>query len=86
MTAAQQRRVQRLVHLAAALLLVGYLYAPLEAQLQAVIRLAVLPVLVVTGIAMWQASRIRRLRNTLAHRVHSMRSPSASPSSRSRKG
>jgi hypothetical protein len=43
MTAAQQRRVQRLVHLAAALLLVGYLYAPLEAQLQAVIRLAVLP-------------------------------------------
>lgn len=86
MTAAQQRRVQRLVHLAAALLLVGYLYAPLEAQLQAVIRLAVLPVLVVTGIAMWQASRIRRLRNTLAQRVHSMRSPSASPSSRSRKG
>jgi hypothetical protein len=45
--------------------LVGYLYAPIGAQLQDVVRFADLPVLVVTGIAMWQAARIRRLRRTL---------------------
>jgi thiosulfate reductase cytochrome b subunit len=65
MTAAQQRKVQRVVHLAAALLLVAYLYAPLEAQLQDAVRFIVLPLLVVTGIAMWQAPRIRRLRKTV---------------------
>ena len=63
MTAGQQRRVQRAVHLAAALLLVAYVYAPLEAQLQDAVRYIVLPALVVTGIAMWQAPRIRRLRS-----------------------
>lgn len=65
MTAAQQRKVQRVVHLAAALLLVAYLYAPLEAQLQDAVRFIVLPVLVLTGIAMWQAPRIRRLRKSV---------------------
>jgi hypothetical protein len=34
MTAAQQRKAQRRVHLAAALLMIAYLYAPLEAQLR----------------------------------------------------
>jgi hypothetical protein len=62
MTAAQQRRVQRRVHLASALVLIAYLYVPLEAQLQDAVRFLVLPALVVTGIAMWQAPRIRRLR------------------------
>jgi urease accessory protein UreF len=66
MTAAQQRKVQRAVHLGAALLLVAYLYAPLAAQLQDAVRLMVLPVLVVTGIAMWQAPRIRRLRKRVS--------------------
>jgi len=65
MTAAQQRKVQRAAHLAAALLVVGYLYVPVEAKLQAAIRLVVLPALVATGIAMWQAPRIRRLPKTI---------------------
>jgi thiosulfate reductase cytochrome b subunit len=62
MTAAQQRKAQRRVHLAAALLRITYLYAPLATQLQDAVRFLVLPALVVTGIAMWQAPRIRRLR------------------------
>jgi hypothetical protein len=66
MTAAQQRKAQRFVHLAAALVLVAHLYAPLEAQLQDAIRFVVLPLLVVTGIAMWQAPRIRRLRKSVS--------------------
>lgn len=65
MTAAQQRRAQRRVHLAAGLLLIAYLYAPLEAQLQYAVRFLALPALVMTGIAMWQAPRIRRLRKRL---------------------
>jgi hypothetical protein len=65
MTAARQRKAQRVVHLAAALVPVGYLYAPLEAQLQDAVRFVVLPVLVVTGIAMWQGPRIRRLRKNV---------------------
>jgi thiosulfate reductase cytochrome b subunit len=65
MTAAQQRKAQRVVHLAAALLLIAYLYAPLAAQLQDAVRFLALPALVVTGIAMWQAPRMRRLRNRL---------------------
>jgi urease accessory protein UreF len=76
MTAAQQRKAQRVVHLAAALLLVAYLYAPLEAQLQDAVRFIVLPALAVTGIAMWQAPRIRRLRKTLA-RTHALAEPRA---------
>jgi thiosulfate reductase cytochrome b subunit len=65
MTAAQHRKAQRVVHLVAALLLIAYLYAPLEAQLQDAVRFFALPALVVTGIAMWQAPRIRRLRKRL---------------------
>jgi thiosulfate reductase cytochrome b subunit len=65
MTAAQQRKGQRVVHLAAALLLIAYLYAPLAAQLQDAVRFLALPALVVTGIAMWQAPRMRRLRRRL---------------------
>jgi hydrogenase-4 membrane subunit HyfE len=66
MTPAQQRRAQRRVHLAAGLLLIAYLYVPLEAQLQDAVRFLVLPALVLTGIAMWQAPRVRRLRRRLA--------------------
>jgi thiosulfate reductase cytochrome b subunit len=65
MTAAQQRKAQRRVHLAAALLLIAYLYAPLEDQLQDAVRFLALPALMVTGVAMWQAPRIRRLRKRL---------------------
>ncbi len=68
MTAAQQRRVQRAVHLAAGFLLIAYLYGPLAAQLQDAVRFVALPALVATGIAMWQAARIRRLRKRLGAR------------------
>lgn len=60
MTAGQQRKVQRIVHLGAALVLLAYLYAPLETQLQDAVRFIVFPLLAFTGIAMWQAPRIRR--------------------------
>jgi hypothetical protein len=76
MTAAQRRRVQGAVHLAAALVLLAYLYAPLEVQLQDAVRFVVLPVLVVTGVAMWQAPRIRRLRKTLT-RTRALAEPRA---------
>lgn len=65
MTASQQRKVQRGVHLAAGFLLIAYLYGPLAAQLQDAVRFVALPALVATGIAMWQAPRIRRLRKRL---------------------
>ena len=57
--------MQRGVHLTAALVLADYLYAPIGAQLQNVFRFVVLPVLVGTGIAMWQAARIRPILPTL---------------------
>ena len=66
MTAGQQRKVQRLVHLAAGLVLIVYLYAPLDAQLEDAVRFLVLPVLLLTGTAMWQAPRIRRLRQSVS--------------------
>jgi thiosulfate reductase cytochrome b subunit len=76
MTAAQQRKAQRVVHLAAALVLVAYLYTPLEAQLQDAVRFVVVPALVVTGIAMWQAPRIRRLQKTVS-RTRALAKPGA---------
>ena len=76
MTAAQQRKAQRIVHLAAALVLIAYLYVPLDAELQDAVRFVVLPVLVVTGIAMWQAPRIRRLRKS-ASRPRAVAEPGA---------
>jgi hypothetical protein len=77
MTAAQQRRAQRAVHLVAGLVLLAYLYAPLEEQLQDAVRFLVLPLLVVTGIAMWQAPRLRRLRKRMGRtRALAVTSPS----------
>lgn len=52
--------MQRAVHLAAAFGLLAYLYAPPETQPQDVVRFLVFPLLLLTGIAMWQAPRIRR--------------------------
>jgi hypothetical protein len=64
----------RRAHLHAAVVLLAYVYAPLQAQLEDVIRFAVLPVLAVTGIVMWQAARIRRtlwaVRATRAPKAH----------------
>jgi hypothetical protein len=62
---ARLRRAQRRAHLLAAALLLAYVYAPLETELRNVVRFAVIPTLAVTGIAMWQAPRIRRVSRRL---------------------
>ena len=58
--AAQRRSTQRRAHLLAALLLIAYIYLPLGAALEDIVRFGVLPSLALSGIAMWQAARIRR--------------------------
>jgi hypothetical protein len=62
MRPAQPRKAQRATHLLAALVLAAYIYAPVDADLRGTVRFIVLPVLALTGVAMWQAARIRRLR------------------------
>jgi hypothetical protein len=60
MTPARLRRVQRRAHLLAAAVLFAYVYAPLGPELEDAVRFAVFPMVALTGIAMWQAARIRR--------------------------
>jgi hypothetical protein len=60
LTPGRQRRMQRAAHLLAAAVLLAYVYAPVDGRLEDVVRFAVFPLLVLTGIAMWQAARIRR--------------------------
>lgn len=64
MTPAQQRKALRTVHLITGVALVAYVYLRATAELRDVIRFLILPVLVLTGVAMWQAPRLRRLRKT----------------------
>jgi hypothetical protein len=54
-TAARQRKVQRAIHLAAGVAIAANVYAPDAAHIRTPIRFANLPLLVLTGIAMWQA-------------------------------
>jgi hypothetical protein len=58
--ARRQRRLQRGVHLAAGVMLLAYVYAPLGGELESAVRFVVFPLLVLTGLAMWQAPRVRR--------------------------
>ncbi len=51
---------QRLAHLVGGVLLVAYVYAPGAPVLEAAVRWVVLPVLVVSGVVMWQWGKIRR--------------------------
>jgi len=60
MTAGRLRRAQRRAHLLAAALLLAYVYTPLDTELEAAVRFGVVPLLALTGIAMWQAARIPR--------------------------
>lgn len=60
-SAARQRTLSRRAHLVAAVVLLAYVYGPLEAELQTVVRFVVFPLLATTGLVMWQAPRIRRL-------------------------
>jgi hypothetical protein len=63
-----QRRAQRRVHLLAGAVLAAYVYAPLGPELEYIVRLAIFPSLTVTGIAMWQTARIRRVLRSLRTR------------------
>jgi thiosulfate reductase cytochrome b subunit len=56
------------VHLLAGAVLAAYVYAPLGTELEDLVRFAVFPMLVLTGIAMWQAARIRRALRSLRAR------------------
>lgn len=56
----RQRRVQRGVHLVAGAVLLATAYAPITSSWRDVIRWVILPILVVTGLWMWNAARIRR--------------------------
>ena len=69
MTAGRQRKLQRNVHLLAGVLLLSYVYAPAPSRMQELARFLVFPLLVATGIAMWQAPRIRRLRKSAESRL-----------------
>lgn len=53
--------LQRAIHLGAALLVVFLVYSPGGEQVAPVVRWVALPLLIATGIAMWQAPRVRRL-------------------------
>lgn len=77
MTAAQQRKVLRARHLLTGLALVAYVYLPAPAELREVVRFLILPLLVLTGVAMWQAPHLRRLRKT--------RHPVATPTTSARR-
>ena len=68
MSPGAQRRVQRRVHLLAGAVLAAYVYAPLGAELEDVVRFAIFPSLALTGIGMWQAARIRRALRSLRTR------------------
>ena len=60
MTAGRQRKLQRAAHLLTGAMLLAYVYLPAGRELEEVVRFAVLPLLALSGVAMWQAPRIRR--------------------------
>jgi len=65
MSAAQQRKIQRAVHLVAGVMLLAFVYGPDTGHFHTFVQVVALPVLVLTGIVMWQAPRIRRLRKRM---------------------
>lgn len=81
--AGQGRRVrgrQRAAHPATGALLVLYVYLPgsPDAVLQTGIRWVALPLLVVTGVLMWQRPKLRRLIRARSSRSHPGRTTTAS--------
>jgi hypothetical protein len=76
LSAGSLRRAHRGAHLLGAAVLLAYVYAPLADELETLVRFAVFPMLALTGIAMWQAPRIRRaLRSMRATRHPRTREP-----------
>ncbi|HEX7188518.1 MAG TPA: hypothetical protein VF423_09885 [Actinomycetes bacterium] len=66
LSAGQQRKAERSVHLVAAVMLLGYIYVPAPPGWAVHgMRYRVFPLLVATGVAMWQAAGIRRYRRLL---------------------
>ena len=59
----QQRDIQRIAHLMAAAVLILYLYTPLGSApiFTALLQFLVVPLLVATGMLMWQMPRLRKL-------------------------
>lgn len=72
----QGRDIQRSVHLATALVLLAYLYTPLNTNgvFDVMIRAIVIPLLILSGVVMWQMPRIRRWRRTWSERTIGMAS------------
>lgn len=66
MTAAQQRKLQRAVHLVTGVMLLAFVYGPDAGHFHTFVQVVALPVLVLTGIVMWQAPRLRRLRKRVS--------------------
>lgn len=59
-TAGRQRKLQRAFHLLGGATLLAYIYVPAAHELDDLVRFVVLPMLTLTGIAMWQTARLRR--------------------------
>ncbi len=79
------RDVQRAVHLVGGLLVMASIYSPMGDQvvLDALVQLVAIPMMVVTGLAMWQAARLRRLLVRVrpaatTHQARASRPPTAS--------
>lgn len=58
----RMRDIQRFVHLAMGVFLIVYIYTPLGdlRPFESLVRLIIIPILVVTGILMWQLPRLRK--------------------------
>lgn len=63
MNTKQQRDGQRAVHLVASAILLAYLYTPLGDNdlLQVMVRAVIVPIVLITGVLMWQMPRLRRV-------------------------
>ena len=63
MSSGSLRRAVRLLHIAAACALGTYLYSPLIDAIWAarVLQIGVFPAMALSGVAMWQQARLRRL-------------------------
>jgi hypothetical protein len=63
MTEATQRTIIRWIHIVLAIPIVGYIYSPFEnlPDYAFATRFIFLPIMVLTGLWMWQGHRVRRL-------------------------
>ena len=59
----QQRTILRYTHLVAGLLNIFFIYTPLGdvAEFQLLVQIILAPVIVITGVWMWQQARVRKL-------------------------